>query len=112
MRPLRLLDRGRDQEAAVHLLPLHRVVVSNCSWKCGELTVTLRQPFDLLAETTLGLEKKKAAGGIANGPSQIWLAGLAWFRHACPRCRVQPGLRSCGLPEHARELAESSTHRL
>ena len=25
MRPLRLLDRGRDQEAAVHLLPLHRI---------------------------------------------------------------------------------------
>src|SRR5580704_46133 len=25
MWPLRLLDRGRDQEAAVHLLPLHRV---------------------------------------------------------------------------------------
>ena len=27
-------------------------VVSNCSWKGGELTATLRQPFDLLAETT------------------------------------------------------------
>src|SRR5207253_4356434 len=29
-----------------------------------------------LAETSLTLEKGKAAGGIADGPSQIWLAGL------------------------------------
>jgi hypothetical protein len=50
-------------------------LVSNCSWKVGELTTTLRQPFDLLAETTIALEKGKAAGGIANGPSQIWLPG-------------------------------------
>ena len=50
-------------------------LVSNCSWKSGELIATLRQPFDLLAETTLALEKGKAAGGIANGPSQIWLPG-------------------------------------
>jgi site-specific DNA recombinase len=27
-------------------------LVSNCSWKGGELTTVLRQPFDLLAETT------------------------------------------------------------
>ena len=27
-------------------------VVSNCTWKGGELTPVLRQPFDLLAETT------------------------------------------------------------
>ena len=50
-------------------------LVSNCSWKRGELTVTLRQPFDILAETTLALEKKRADGGIANDPSQIWLPG-------------------------------------
>jgi site-specific DNA recombinase len=50
-------------------------LVSNCSWKSGELTATLRQPFDLLAETTLALEKGRAVGGIADGPPQIWLPG-------------------------------------
>jgi site-specific DNA recombinase len=50
-------------------------LVSNCSWKAGELRATLRQPFDLLAETNLTLERRRAAGAIANGPSQIWLPG-------------------------------------
>jgi site-specific DNA recombinase len=50
-------------------------LVSNCSWKNGELTATLRQPFDLLAETTLSLEKVRAVDGIADGPSQFWLPG-------------------------------------
>ena len=58
-------------------------LVSNFSWKSGDLTATLRQPFDLLAETTLALEKGKAAGGIANGPSQIWLPFLDTYRTMC-----------------------------
>jgi hypothetical protein len=66
----RLFERQEPREKR----RLLNFLVSNCSWKSGGLTVTLRQPFDLLAETTLALEKGKAAGGIANGPSQIWLA--------------------------------------
>ena len=50
-------------------------VVSNSTWRGGELAVTFRQPFDLLAETALAHARKKAAGGVANGFSQIWLPG-------------------------------------
>jgi DNA invertase Pin-like site-specific DNA recombinase len=67
----RLFDRQEPREKR----RLLNFLVSNCSWQSGELSATLRQPFDLLAETTLALEKGKAAGGIANGPSQIWLPG-------------------------------------
>jgi site-specific DNA recombinase len=50
-------------------------LVSNCSWKGGELTTVLRQPFDLLAETTA-----VAAQAVRDGPrnltkSEIWLPG-------------------------------------
>lgn len=36
-------------------------VLSNCTWKDGKLTVTFRQPFDLLAVTNEAIQKKKAA---------------------------------------------------
>ena len=63
----RLFERQEPREKRRSL----NFLVSNCSWKGGELTVNLRQPFDLLAETTLALEKGKAVGGNANGLSQI-----------------------------------------
>ncbi len=50
-------------------------LVSNCSWRDGELTATLRQPFDLIAETTAIDAKRKAAGDVSNGLSEIWLPG-------------------------------------
>jgi site-specific DNA recombinase len=67
----RLFERQEPREKR----RLLNFLVSNCSWKSGDLTVTLRQPFDLLAETTLALEKGRAVGGTANSPSQIWLPG-------------------------------------
>ena len=51
-------------------------LVSNCSWRDGELTATLRQPFDLIAETTAIDAKRKAAGEVSNGLSEIWLRRL------------------------------------
>jgi site-specific DNA recombinase len=42
-------------------------VLSNCTWAGGKLTVTYRQPFDLLAVTNEALRKEKAAGGVSNG---------------------------------------------
>ena len=48
-------------------------LVSNCSWANGELSVTLKQPFDLIAETAMLDAKKKAAGDASNGLSEIWL---------------------------------------
>ena len=50
-------------------------VLSNCSWKGGELTAIHRQPFDLLAETVAVQELRKAAGEVSNGLSEIWLPG-------------------------------------
>jgi site-specific DNA recombinase len=50
-------------------------VVSNCTWKGGELAADLRQPFDLLAETT-SIAAQAAAGGRANfAKTEIWLPG-------------------------------------
>jgi site-specific DNA recombinase len=78
---VRLLELARDARVlfesrrAREKRRLLNFLVSNCSWKAGELTVTLRQPFDLLAKTTVTLEKEKAAGTITNGRSQIWLPG-------------------------------------
>jgi site-specific DNA recombinase len=50
-------------------------MVSNCTWRGGELAITFRQPFDLLAETALAHAKGKTAGDVADGFSQIWLPG-------------------------------------
>ena len=47
-------------------------LVSNCSWQDGELTATLRQPFDLIAETTAIVANRKAAGEVSNGLFEIW----------------------------------------
>ena len=48
-------------------------LVSNSSWQDGELTATLRQPFDLIAETTAIEAKRKAAEDISNDLSVNWL---------------------------------------
>lgn len=50
-------------------------LVSNSSWQDGELTVQLRQPFDLISETTAIEAKRKAAGDVSNDLSVIWLPG-------------------------------------
>jgi len=49
-------------------------LVSNSSWMDGKLTVTLRQPFDLIAETTAIEANRKAAGDVSNDLSVIWLS--------------------------------------
>ena len=48
-------------------------VVSNSSWKGGELTATFRQPFDMLAVANSAWKTKKAAGTGPDGLSEIWL---------------------------------------
>ena len=50
-------------------------VVSNCSWKGGELTVNLRQPFDLLADTTARAAQVEAAEDADLAKQAIWLGG-------------------------------------
>src|SRR5207247_2764838 len=48
-------------------------VVSNCSWKGGELTAALRQPFDLLAEITAIATQTGREGRRKLTKSEIWL---------------------------------------
>jgi site-specific DNA recombinase len=48
-------------------------VVSNSTWKGGELAVSLRQPFDMLAESAAAAQKQTAAGVTSDGRSGIWL---------------------------------------
>jgi site-specific DNA recombinase len=68
----RLFER-QDAQQKRRLLSF---VVSNCSWKGGELTTALRQPFDLLANVA----SSAAAAGVAQctqiRKSEIWLAEI------------------------------------
>ncbi len=64
-----------ERQAAREKRRLLNFLVSNCSWRDGELTVTLRQPFDLIAEATAIDAKRKAAGGVSNYLSVNWLRG-------------------------------------
>ena len=48
-------------------------IVSNCSWHDGEVVATLRQPFDLLAETTAAAARYKNAEDPDIAINEIWL---------------------------------------
>jgi len=48
-------------------------VLSNCTWKDGQLTAAYRQPLDLLAKNVIALENKKAAERVRTGISENWL---------------------------------------
>jgi site-specific DNA recombinase len=50
-------------------------LVSNCSWKNGELAASLRQPFDLLVETTAAATGATMDGQPNSVKSEIWLPG-------------------------------------
>jgi site-specific DNA recombinase len=47
-------------------------VLSNCTWKGGELQATFRRPFDLIIASTKAYEHEKAAGVASNGLFEIW----------------------------------------
>jgi site-specific DNA recombinase len=55
---IRLLELARsarslfEQQEAHEKRRLLDFVVSNCSWMTGTLTITFRQPFDILAKAT------------------------------------------------------------
>ncbi len=48
-------------------------VLSNCSWEDGEVVATLRQPFDLLAQTTAIATRAATSSGSNSAKSEIWL---------------------------------------
>jgi site-specific DNA recombinase len=76
-------------------------VVSNCSWQGGELTAALRQPFDLLAETTAIAAQAARDGGRDLTKSEIWLPFLDAYRTMC----LAPDSGFRRVLEHIRELA-------
>ena len=49
-----------------------KFLVSNCSWKNGELTVDLLQSFDLLMEFANPAPLEPAAGGEKSGQFENW----------------------------------------
>ncbi len=48
-------------------------VVSNCSWKNGELAVTFRQPFDIIAGTVANDRAMISTEDVSVDRSEIWL---------------------------------------
>ena len=75
---IQLLELARNAHVLFETQPasekrrLLDFVVSNSTWKDGELTVTYRRPFDMLAVTATTLQEKKAAGATTDD-----------LRHAC-----------------------------
>jgi site-specific DNA recombinase len=50
-------------------------VLSNCTWEDGEVVATLRQPFDLLAESSVVAVQAVRDGRRNLTKSEIWLPG-------------------------------------
>lgn len=73
---LELADRAADlfrSQPAKEKRRLLDFVLSNSTWKNGQLTPKLRQPFDLLADMNAAVAKKKAEGVSASGLRLTWL---------------------------------------
>ena len=51
-------------------------VLSNCTWEDGEVAAIFREPFDMLAETTLNAARVAADGTAKSGKTEIWLGDL------------------------------------
>src|SRR5262249_49433612 len=81
-------------------------LVSNCSWKGGELTAALRQPFDLLSETT-AIAAQAALDGRRDSNSEMsWQNIPLKGSHRFPGIQPNSGLGdysrlSCGLGRDA-----------
>ena len=60
-------------------------LLSNCTWKNGELTATFRQPLDILAAAATAHQKAKAAGATSDSLSDIWRPQ----RDLNPCCRLE-----------------------
>ena len=51
-------------------------VLSNCTWEDGEVVATLRQPFDILAETAAAAARLEADETAKSAKNEIWLGDL------------------------------------
>jgi site-specific DNA recombinase len=76
---VRLLELARDAQRLFEKQEprekrrLLNFVVSNCTWKGGEMVANLRQPFDLLAETTASAAQAAAGSKPNLAKTEIWL---------------------------------------
>lgn len=75
----RLFDRQEPREKR-RLLDF---VVSNCSWKRGELTIELRQPFDIITQATASAVASTAPSDTNLSQSGNWLGDLD-SNQGCP----------------------------
>ena len=51
-------------------------VLSNCTWKGGELTAKYRQPFDVLGVAVASERQRMGEGSANNGQFENWLPTL------------------------------------
>ena len=76
---VRLLELARnartlfEKQEAREKRRLLDFLVSNCSWKGGQLTAEFRQPFDSLADTAMAAANAAAANESESAKSEIWL---------------------------------------
>ncbi len=78
---IRLLELARnarrlfEKQEAREKRRLLDFVVSNCSWRDGQLKAEFRQPFDLLADTAMAAANASAADGSDAAKREMWLGG-------------------------------------
>ena len=70
------VQRLFDKQESGEKRRLLSFVVSNCSWKDGELTVSLRQPFELLADTSARASEVEDLEDADLAKKGIWLLRL------------------------------------
>lgn len=82
-------------------------VLSNSSWKGGELTPKFRQPFDLLAVTIAEGREEVTAGAVKTAPFEKWLPGQDSNLEPCgyERPDLSAGL---GLSHHPHGVSGAS----
>ena len=51
-------------------------LLSNCTWDDGQIVATLRQPFEMLAETVVAARSENTAGTASNRSFENWLPEL------------------------------------
>ena len=82
MDSIRLLELAQKagalfrKQSPVEKRRLLSFVLSNCTWKGGQLTAAYRQPFDLLVKNVISLEAKTPAEHAQAGISGNWLPRL------------------------------------
>jgi hypothetical protein len=65
-----------ESQPAAEKRKLLDFVLSNCTWKGGELTAKYRQPFDVLAVAVASEQQRMGGGSAETARNDIWLPGM------------------------------------